>query len=175
MFAMACACTATDSVIINADEQAIPVSPKFYGIFFEEINMAGHGGIYAELIRNRNFEDSNKPDHWTAYSLGGALAKISIVNDVPTGAFNFLLREKAGLCFSVLPACRACYRELSHLMSPLISPLFPCSQVHIPVIEPVFRFAFFQLLMQLNSDRFRREADMLPAFFVYKERRSNVI
>jgi alpha-L-arabinofuranosidase len=88
MFAMACTCTATDSIVINADEQTIPVSPKFYGIFFEEINMAGHGGLYAELVRNRNFEDSNKPDHWTAYSLGGASANISISNDVPTGGFN---------------------------------------------------------------------------------------
>ena len=28
-----------------------------YGIFFEEINRAGDGGIYAEMIQNRSFED----------------------------------------------------------------------------------------------------------------------
>eukprot|EP00727_Mastigamoeba_balamuthi_P007028 m51a1_g2946 putative alpha-l-arabinofuranosidase (653) ;mRNA; r:619613-621785 len=32
------------------------VSPLLYGLFFEEINFGGEGGLYAELIRNRDFE-----------------------------------------------------------------------------------------------------------------------
>lgn len=35
-----------------------PISPLLWGIFFEEINHAGDGGIYAELVRNRSFEDA---------------------------------------------------------------------------------------------------------------------
>ncbi|MCM1188120.1 MAG: alpha-L-arabinofuranosidase [bacterium] len=33
-----------------------PVSPMLYGIFFEDINYAGDGGLYGELIANRSFE-----------------------------------------------------------------------------------------------------------------------
>jgi hypothetical protein len=33
------------------------VSPQLYGAFFEEINYAGVGGLYAELLRNRAFMD----------------------------------------------------------------------------------------------------------------------
>lgn len=32
-------------------------SPYQYGLFFEEINHAGEGGLYAELVKNRSFED----------------------------------------------------------------------------------------------------------------------
>lgn len=38
---------------------------KHYGIFYEEINHAGDGGLYAELIRNRSFEESGSgPTFW---------------------------------------------------------------------------------------------------------------
>lgn len=33
-----------------------------YGIFFEEINHAGDGGLYAELVQNRGFEDTSVPE-----------------------------------------------------------------------------------------------------------------
>ena len=33
-----------------------PIQPTMYGIFFEDINMAADGGLYAELIKNRSFE-----------------------------------------------------------------------------------------------------------------------
>jgi alpha-L-arabinofuranosidase len=49
--------TATISVDVNQPEK--PVSPLLYGIFFEEINRAGDGGIYAEMIQNRSFEDAD--------------------------------------------------------------------------------------------------------------------
>ncbi|MBQ4628345.1 MAG: hypothetical protein IJB44_04640 [Clostridia bacterium] len=32
-------------------------NPNMWGVFYEEINHAGDGGLYAELIRNRNFAD----------------------------------------------------------------------------------------------------------------------
>lgn len=33
-----------------------PISDKLFGIFFEDINYAADGGLYAELIQNRDFE-----------------------------------------------------------------------------------------------------------------------
>jgi alpha-L-arabinofuranosidase len=42
------------------------VSPDLYGVFFEEINYGGVGGLYAELIRNRAFMDPATPLQWIA-------------------------------------------------------------------------------------------------------------
>ena len=37
-------------------------NPRMWGIFYEEINHAGDGGLYAELIVNRNFADRELPE-----------------------------------------------------------------------------------------------------------------
>ncbi len=50
---------------VHVDRPGPRISPTLYGIFFEEINLAGDGGLYAELLRNRSFEDADKPDHWS--------------------------------------------------------------------------------------------------------------
>jgi alpha-L-arabinofuranosidase len=57
-------CTiAAESATITVDvkQQGAAVSQRLYGIFFEEINHAGDGGLYAELVQNRGFEDANLP------------------------------------------------------------------------------------------------------------------
>jgi len=38
-----------------------PVTETLYGLFFEDINRSGDGGLYPEMIRNRTFEDSLIP------------------------------------------------------------------------------------------------------------------
>lgn len=43
-------------ITINTSKIINQVSPILYGIFFEDINYAGDGGLYAELIANRSFE-----------------------------------------------------------------------------------------------------------------------
>ena len=40
-----------------------PISPNLFGIFFEDINYAADGGLYAELIQNRSFEYSASDRH----------------------------------------------------------------------------------------------------------------
>lgn len=45
------------SLTIDTPAQNIQVSPLLYGIFYEDINHAADGGLYAELIRDRSFED----------------------------------------------------------------------------------------------------------------------
>ena len=45
------------TVDVDALERGPKISNTHYGIFFEDINHAADGGIYAELIRNRSFED----------------------------------------------------------------------------------------------------------------------
>lgn len=39
---------------------ARPISPDLFGIFFEDLNYAADGGLYAELIQNRSFEYSSR-------------------------------------------------------------------------------------------------------------------
>jgi alpha-L-arabinofuranosidase len=51
----------TIRVDIKADGNRIQVSPELYGIFYEEINHAGDGGLYAEMVQNRSFEEHLPP------------------------------------------------------------------------------------------------------------------
>lgn len=54
------ACTEKAQVVIDVDaaQQGPEISPVHYGLFYEDINHAADGGLYAELIRNRSFEDN---------------------------------------------------------------------------------------------------------------------
>ena len=49
---------------------AKPVSDMFVGVFFEDLNYAADGGLYAELLQNRDFEyskaDGNRNPDWNA-------------------------------------------------------------------------------------------------------------
>src|SRR5688572_24186498 len=49
------------SITVDADKPGHAIPSNLYGIFFEEISHAGEGGLYAELIQNRGFEDSRLP------------------------------------------------------------------------------------------------------------------
>lgn len=46
------------SLTLHMKEAGAPVSPRLYGLMTEEINFSYDGGLYGELIRNRNFRDS---------------------------------------------------------------------------------------------------------------------
>jgi len=62
------------TIDIDAQQRGPKVSPVLYGIFYEDINHAADGGIYAELIRNRSFEDGPRygapadMQGWTTYA-----------------------------------------------------------------------------------------------------------
>ena len=51
----------TSLITIEADGLTIPVNQDLYGITLEEINHGIEGGLYAELIRNRSFEEGVPP------------------------------------------------------------------------------------------------------------------
>ena len=51
----------TASIRVNMQEEKAPVSPTLHGIFMEEISHAFDGGLYAELIQNRSFEEGVLP------------------------------------------------------------------------------------------------------------------
>jgi alpha-L-arabinofuranosidase len=49
------------TITIDASKPGPAIPSNLYGIFFEEISHAGEGGLYAELVQNRGFEDSRLP------------------------------------------------------------------------------------------------------------------
>lgn len=74
----------------------------FYGIFFEDINHAADGGLYAELLRNRAFDFSpiDNPDYqaltaWKVIEEGGAKVSASVSNKYPLSekSPNYLVLE----------------------------------------------------------------------------------
>mgnify|MGYP001248597341 CR=1 FL=1 len=65
---------------VEVDKPGPAVSPLLYGIFFEEINRAGDGGIYAEMVQNRSFEDADFPVAWTVTGGTAALDRIRPLN-----------------------------------------------------------------------------------------------
>src|SRR6195256_2953958 len=64
---------------IQADQVAAHVNPMLYGLMTEEINFSYDGGLYAELVRNRNFkEDAKEPVHWQLVQENGGTGSISL-------------------------------------------------------------------------------------------------
>lgn len=74
--------SAQAQVLVNVDTNPTKtVSPDLYGIFFEDINNAADGGLYAELIRNRSFEDDSKAiPTWTVNGASYQLITKGLLN-----------------------------------------------------------------------------------------------
>lgn len=53
------------SLVVKPTAPIAPIQPTMYGIFFEDINFAADGGLYAELIKNRSFEFYKPQMGWT--------------------------------------------------------------------------------------------------------------
>lgn len=48
---------------------AKPISPDLFGVFFEDLNFAADGGLYAELVQNRSFEyDATEQREWNSFT-----------------------------------------------------------------------------------------------------------
>ena len=57
----------TNSFDIDLKKVGAPIQPTMYGIFFEDINYAADGGLYAELVKNRSFEFPYALQGWKAF------------------------------------------------------------------------------------------------------------
>jgi len=47
-----------NEITVFADQPSADVKSTMWGVFFEDINFAADGGLYAELVKNRSFEFS---------------------------------------------------------------------------------------------------------------------
>ncbi|WP_440420344.1 alpha-L-arabinofuranosidase C-terminal domain-containing protein [Prevotella merdae] len=81
LLASSLAANAQVKINVDAANPGIKVSPNLYGIFFEDINHAADGGLYAELISNRSFEDSdNAIPTWRTSASNGASITSQLVS-----------------------------------------------------------------------------------------------
>lgn len=94
-------------VSVNVAQPGHDIPQTLWGVFFEDINLSADGGIYPELIKNRSFEDSDKPEGWKFAKLDGkSTASIVTANaDSPVIPLNPVnhrsLRVKADGAFSL--------------------------------------------------------------------------
>lgn len=47
----------SSSITVDVNKKGAQISPLQYGLFYEEIQHAGDGGLYPEMIENRSFEE----------------------------------------------------------------------------------------------------------------------
>lgn len=73
---------------VQADQPTHAIPPTLYGIFFEDINYAADGGLYAELVRNRSFEFDPQLSGWTVVTEAGGAAKVSGQSERPLNEQN---------------------------------------------------------------------------------------
>ena len=73
-----------------SNKKGVDIQKGMYGLFFEDINYAADGGLYAELIENRSFEavkNAGGSDTefdgcyaWSEYPIGGGMLEIADTN-----------------------------------------------------------------------------------------------
>ena len=92
LFAASLMATAQTHVMdVNTQKLGAPVQPTMYGIFFEDINYAADGGLYAEMIKNRSFEFPQHLMGWRAFG------KFEVEDDGPFERNpHFVRLENAG-------------------------------------------------------------------------------
>jgi alpha-N-arabinofuranosidase len=72
------------TLTISADKPIAKVSPTLYGLMTEEINYSYDGGLYAELVQDRNFLSSRSDtENWIPVPQG--TARGSVATDRTTG------------------------------------------------------------------------------------------
>ena len=67
----------THEFVIQTKKVGAEIQPTMYGLFFEDINYAADGGLYAELVKNRSFEF---PQHLMGWKSFG---KVTVKDDGP--------------------------------------------------------------------------------------------
>ncbi len=67
----------TNEFVIQTKKLGAEIQPTMYGLFFEDINYAADGGLYAELVKNRSFEFPQALMGWNSFG------KVEVRDDGP--------------------------------------------------------------------------------------------
>ncbi|MEU0805967.1 alpha-L-arabinofuranosidase C-terminal domain-containing protein [Streptomyces sp. NPDC005970] len=80
---------------VDTRAQGTDISPDMFGVFFEDLNYAADGGLYAELVQNRSFEygPADRPEWhaltaWEPLERDGAAGSLTISTDMPLHPAN---------------------------------------------------------------------------------------
>jgi alpha-L-arabinofuranosidase len=76
------------SITVQVDHAGVAVAPTLHGLFFEDINYAADGGLYAELVQNRSFQHSQPLYSWNETARGGAQGRLTAEIDSPLNTNN---------------------------------------------------------------------------------------
>lgn len=87
----------TATITVVADKPSHKVAPTLWGVFFEDINLSADGGLYAELVRNRSFEDSDELQHWSVVNEKGSEAAATVTCEHPWADNPLFTRNKRSL------------------------------------------------------------------------------
>jgi alpha-L-arabinofuranosidase len=92
-------------ISVSAGKPVCDIKPTMWGVFFEDINFAADGGLYAELVKNRSFEFTLPLAGWdqvqqngtgrllpTFYSPANEVNPhyLTVVADAPGGSFGIV-------------------------------------------------------------------------------------
>jgi hypothetical protein len=76
-------CLEAAELRVDVSQAGKKVSPHLFGVFLEEINHAGDGGLYSELIRNGSFSEATTLDAWSAVQSGSATVNLFFDSSKP--------------------------------------------------------------------------------------------
>jgi alpha-N-arabinofuranosidase len=76
------------NITVNTKSPLATIQPTMWGIFFEDINMAADGGLYAELVKNRSFEFFNPLMGWKIKNNKPFFSEVAILNQSETNPVN---------------------------------------------------------------------------------------
>jgi alpha-L-arabinofuranosidase len=87
-FSVLCSLTAQNRLTVQVNKPTADIQPTMWGIFFEDINMAADGGIYAELVKNRSFEFTKPLMGWKVQQKKAVEGAVQVVNRPDKEATN---------------------------------------------------------------------------------------
>ena len=68
------------NITVKIDQHKADIKSTMWGIFFEDINLAADGGIYAELVKNRSFEFTTPMMGWKEQRKGVVGGSLWVLN-----------------------------------------------------------------------------------------------
>ncbi|AGA77929.1 alpha-L-arabinofuranosidase C-terminal domain-containing protein [Echinicola vietnamensis] len=77
---------------VALNEKTADIAPTMWGLFFEDINFAADGGLYAEMIKNYSFEFENPMMGWNRVEDHGAKGYVFNQNHEAAGVNHKYLR-----------------------------------------------------------------------------------
>lgn len=70
----------SQTLVVKPNNPIADIQPTMYGVFFEDINFAADGGIYAEMVKNRSFEFYKPLMGWSLVKKNDADGSVLIQN-----------------------------------------------------------------------------------------------